>query len=320
MRVESGLHRFEQQRIEHLRREIQLATVFSRSPFRRFLGAGVVQVRGQHGPGIGRCVDDAVHEQFDVAHAHARRDLGFALIVGGGQCLGFGDGLGRVGSGGGRVEFDRQYGAGRQLARLLQRGERLAILRPRQGIEETGDALLAHGVERGAALDQLLGIGRRRHHGGHGIRRAVLADAGGVAGTVARVLAVGGVDRVLVDAGHCQTTGVGQHGVEVGGTYLNRPFGVERIKGRFVGIAVEAGHAHAIPTADFKPHVLAFVLVGIQARLNGFLKILTRHRLVFQVAQGHGPTAIAGMHVRIDEARHQHASGQIDHLRLCTDE
>ncbi len=39
----------------------------------------------------------------------------------------------------------------------------------------------------------------------------------------------------------------------------------------------------------------------------------------FKVAQGHGATAVPGVHVRIDEARHQHAPGQIDHLRLAAD-
>ncbi|MNY17379.1 hypothetical protein D3C86_1506970 [compost metagenome] len=179
--------------------------------------------------------------------------------------------------------------------------------------------MLAHGVERGAALDQLLGVGGGRHHGGHGIGSAVFADAGRIAVAVAHIFAVPGIGRVLVDASHFQAARVGQHGMEVSGADLDRAAGLERVQRRFVGVAVQSVHAHAIPAAHFQPDIGAFALVRIQARLNGLLEHLAGHRLVFQVAQGHGATAIPRMHVCIDEARHQHAAGQIDQLCLLAD-
>ncbi len=124
---------------------------------------------------------------------------------------------------------------------------------------------------------------------------------------------------MLVDTCHGQATGVCQHGMEVGGTDLNRAMGLECIQRRLVGIAVEPGHAHAVPTAHFKPDIRALALVGIQTCLNGFLENLAGHRLVFQVAQRHGATAIPRMHVCIDKAGHQHASRQIDQLCLRAD-
>ncbi|MNN15539.1 hypothetical protein D3C81_1286460 [compost metagenome] len=166
VRIETGLDRLQHQRIEHLRREVQLAQVLARRPLRRLVGTAVVQVRGQHGAGVRRGVDDAVHEQFDVAHVHARCDLHLTLVVGAGQGLGLGDGFHRVGGRGGRVQLDRQQGPGGQFAGLLQAGEGLAVFRPRQRIEETGDALLAHGVEGRAHLIEFFRVGRRRHHGG----------------------------------------------------------------------------------------------------------------------------------------------------------
>lgn len=124
---------------------------------------------------------------------------------------------------------------------------------------------------------------------------------------------------MLVDTRDRQTARVCQHGMEVGGTDLNRASGLECIQRRFVGIAVEPGHAHAVPAAHFKPDIRALALVGIQTRLNGFLENLASHRLVFQVAQRHGATTVPRMHVRIDEAGHQHAPRQIDQLCLRAD-
>ncbi|MNF83852.1 hypothetical protein D3C84_661880 [compost metagenome] len=319
MRIETGLDRLQHQRIEHLRREVQFAQVLARRPLRRLVGAAVVQVRGQHGAGVRRGIDDAVHEQFDVAHVHARRDMHFALVVGAGQGLGLGDGFHRVGGRGGRVQLDRQQGPGGQFAGLLQAGEGFAVFRAGQRIHETGDALPAHGVEGCANLIEFFRVGGGRHHGGQRFGGAVFADAVRVAGAVASVFAVFGVGGVLVDPGQFQAAGVGQHGVEIGGAHLDRTLGLERVQGRFVGVAVEPGHAHAVPAAHFEPDVRALVLFGIEAGLDACLKLRAGHGLVFQVAQGHGATAIPGVHVCIDEARHQHASGQVDQLCLLAD-
>ncbi|MCY1174903.1 hypothetical protein D9M73_151190 [compost metagenome] len=254
-----------------------------------------------------------------MTHAHARRDLGFPLVVGAGQGLGLGDGFIRVCSGGGRVQLDRQQGPGGQFAGLLQSGEGLAAFRPRQGIEEAGDALLAHGVEGRTGLVELFCVGRRRHHGGQRLGGAVLANAVRVAGAVTSVLAVFGVGGVLVDPGQFQAARVGQHGVKIGGAHLDRTLGLECVQGRLVGVAVKPGHAHAVPAADFQPDIRSLVLLGIETGLDARLKLRAGHGLVFQVAQRHGAAAIAGMHVRIDKTGHQHAPGQVDQLCLFAD-
>jgi hypothetical protein len=211
--------------------------------------------------------------------------------------------------------FDQygEVGARGQLALLLQLaegGQRFGI---GPGVEESGDALLAHGVQCRAGGGQVFFWRQRRQQIHRHVLRGVLQDAGGFAIISACDLARVRIGRAALDAGQLHAFGVEQHGVTEGGTHDDGPRGAQAVQRGVAGGDAVRQHALLEPVHHDQPALRIGVLFLVQAGLDARLELRDCERGVIQAAIEQARAAGLRVHMAIDQARHQHAALQVDH-------
>ena len=229
VRVEARLGDRRHERVQLRGREVDRTAGRAGDPAGRFGRAGVDQVGLQEAGGLRRHLLHAVHEQLGVAQGDRRPPPDRALVVATlhpAQAL---DDLARVLA---RLDVDHrgEVRARGQPTPTLDRGERGQRGRARGGVEERGDALPAHRVQRGAGAVHVLGGGGCGNDVIDEVLRGVVEQAGRVAGGVTPDLPARGVGGRGGDLRERERARVHDRGVAEARLDDDRPLGAQRVE------------------------------------------------------------------------------------------
>lgn len=215
------------------------------------------------------------------------------------------------------VEIDqwREMGARSQLAPALQRRERAHGVEIGPGVEEAGDALPAHRVQCGAGCGQVFFCAQWRQQAHRQFLRGVFQQAGSCTARVAYDLSARRIRRCAMDAGQLDAACIELHRMPERGTHEDRarsPQGVQRRRRDRYAIRP---HPLLEPVDDDQPAASVLRFVAVEASLDARLELGYSQPLVIQAAVEQAAAARLRMHVGVDQARHQHASLQVDDPR-----
>ena len=278
-----------------------------------------LQIGGQHGPGKCGRGDHAVQKQFYVAYGQRGLGRERALIVELRQRLDRRRRLGRIGPLRRRDE-QSEVRARREFARALHRRKGIQRRRFGRRVQKCGDSLLTQCVESRRGRFDVVRRRRRRNQFGDRLLRGVFENSRGVAGGIPTYSAAERILGLRGDAGELQGARIDQRRMAEGRLDEDRPLGLEGIERGPIGMNARRHHALLKPIHHLQPGIRLEWPRLVETRLNPRLQLRNAQLLVVQVALQQRTTALQRMHVAVDQPRHEHASVQIEHRRLGTDE